>query len=203
MSDQTEIKYLLETEKRELFDAIKKSNKRHRIRDYALYSLSLYCALRPSEIGLIKTTDLRFTSSGITVYCRRVKGSNNNTILIIDPEVDQSLRNYLDLKQKMYGESMYLFPSQKKGGRGISRKTLDKSMKCYCQNTSIPHDKQHMHVLKHTRAVDLGNTGVGISDIQWWLGHKNIENTMIYAQFSIRQQLNLYHQLTVAERTIV
>ena len=193
-----EIKYLLRNEKEALFQAIRSSPGRHCKRDYAICQTALYCALRASEIGLLFEQDIRFTSQGITIYCRRLKGSHNNTILIIDPDVEAALKEYLSIKQNIYGITDFLFPSQK-GGKGISRKTLDKMIKNYATETTIPDDKRHMHVFKHTRAVDLGESGAELSDIQWWLGHKSIKNTMIYAQYTINRQMRLY-QLLKEER---
>lgn len=69
----------------------------------------------------------------------------------------------------------------------------------YCRNTSIPADKHHFHVLKHTRAVQLADLGVNVQDIQWWLGHKKIENTLIYMQFTTAQQDRLYRYLLAQE----
>lgn len=190
-----EIQFLKEREKEELENVIKNDGGINQKRNYAIYKIGLYCALRASEIGLIKESDLHKTRYGTTIYCKRLKGSLNNTILIIDPEIESALSEYLAVKDEIYGPSPYLFPSLGSHGKPISRKTLDKMIRRYCDNTSIPQDKRHMHVLKHTRAVNLGEAGAEIAEIQWWLGHKNINNTMVYAQFTINRQLGLYNKL--------
>ena len=69
-------------------------------------------------------------------------------------------------------------------------------MKYYCSFTSIPRDKWHFHALKHTRAMELMETdGFDVRDVQWWLGHKYIANTMIYLNYSIQAQKSLYTKL--------
>ena len=35
-----------------------------------------------------------------------------------------------------------------------------------------------------------------IRDVQWWLGHKYITNTMIYLNYSISARKDLYNKLT-------
>jgi site-specific recombinase XerD len=55
-------------------------------------------------------------------------------------------------------------------------------MKRYGANAKIPADKCHFHVLKHSIATHLLDTGeADIRFVQDWLGHANIQNTVIYA----------------------
>lgn len=195
MKNQT-IKYLRSDEVYELFDVISLDHSRHAIRNKAIFSIAKYCALRVSEITFMEFS--AYDPYRQQIYCRRGKGSNNNTIRIIDSEVIDAMQNYLHIRPHLYPDSKYLFPSQK--GSPISRKQLDFIMKKYCRTTSITEDKHHFHVLKHTRAVELGNSGADIKDIQWWLGHKNIDNTMIYMQYTTNQQEALYQKLKEAQR---
>lgn len=196
MKNEREIKYLKNDELKQLFLALESDRTRHAVRNKAIFYLAYYCALRVSEI-----TNMGFSAYdplNQQIYCRREKGSNNNTLRIIDKQVLYALNNYLKLRESLYPESCYLFPSQM--GSPISRQQLDTLMKKYCKYTAIPSDKHHFHVLKHTRAVTLGDAGLDIKDIQWWLGHKNIENTMIYLQYTTHQQEILYQKLAVQER---
>ena len=48
----------------------------------------------------------------------------------------------------------------------------------------FPHDKQFVHVLRHSIAVHLLNAGWDIIDVQDWLGHKDLRNTSIYGKMS-------------------
>ncbi len=192
MKSKREIKYLKNNELAQLFRILESDNTRHAARNKAIFYLAYYCALRVSEITYMDLS--AYDPYQQQIYCRREKGSNHNTLRIIDHQVLRALNDYLKIRQLLYPESNYLFPSQM--GSPISRKQLDTLMKKYCENTAIPSDKHHFHVLKHTRAVMLGDAGFDIKDIQWWLGHKNIENTMIYMQYTTRQQEALYKKLS-------
>ena len=190
----TKIKYLQPNEKLELWDVIKKDQSIHARRNLAIFSLAEYCALRASEIGKIRIEYLRRTDSHTQIYCERLKGSFNNTLLIIEDEIEDILYDYYYHERLCFSSSSpFLFLSQK--GAPISRKTLDAIMKKYCEKTSIPKEKHHFHVLRHTRAVELADEGLNLQAIQWWLGHKNVCNTMIYTQFTVTQQRHIYRYL--------
>ena len=183
------IKYLNEHEKKQLFLQITNDSSKYHIRNKAIFLLAKFCALRAGEISLIKWNCFNIHKKSI--YCQRLKNGNNNTLLIIDPDVLTAIEEYYNLINP--NPSEYMFCSQK--GTPISRKTLDSLMKKYCKGTNIDSEKHHFHVLRHTRAIELGEAGIDVKDIQWWLGHKNINNTLIYLQFTTAQQKALYIQL--------
>lgn len=192
------IRFLTDLEKVELFYQINSDCTKYALRNKAIFYIAKYCALRASEVGLITLNDYNpFTG---TIHCHRLKGSKDNTLRIVDPYIltiinqyyYSSLRETLAIKANAKNE--YLFVSQK--GKPISRKMLDVIMKRYCKKTTIPSDKRHFHVLKHTRAMELIKYGeFKLNDIQWWLGHKNISNTMIYLEFTADAMNHLFEAL--------
>lgn len=196
MSTKAKIKYLDTAELPRLFNAIRSDKTKHRIRNEAMFRLAEYCALRISEIGLIDLRD--YNPINHQIYCHRLKNSNDNTLKILDIEVIEALENYLLIRDIYYPKASEtgttaLFVSQQ--GNPVTPKLLDKIMRNYASIAKLPIDKRHFHVLKHTRAVELGDAGVEIKDIQWWLGHKSINNTLIYAQYTTTQQQTLYKYL--------
>lgn len=185
------IKYLSTEEIDELFRVVNQDNSRHGARNQAIFYITKYCALRVSEISMITMSD--YNDLWHELYCKREKGSYSNTIKIIDNEVIEVFSRYYNIRKAMNVSSNCLFLSQK--GTPISRKTLDSLIKKYCKNTNISNDKWHFHSLRHARAIELAEKGLDVKDIQWWLGHKNIMNTIIYLQFTTKQQEALYRKL--------
>lgn len=186
------LNYLLPSETEELFDTIKKDRSKNARRNMSIFQIAKYCGLRASEIGLIKIRD--YDPQRQQIYCRRLKHSQSNMMRIIDPDVLNAMDCYYTERMlDKRSECQALFLSNK--GNPVSRKQLDVLMKKYSSDTSIPEEKRHFHVLKHTRAVELADVGVNVQDIQWWLGHKRIDNTLIYMQFTTKQQENLYRYL--------
>lgn len=197
MNNTTTIKYLYNEERKRLFDVIEQDRDLHFQRNKAIFYLAEYAALRASELGIIKMDDLNITNREI--YFHRLKGSNNNTLRIIDEKVLKALLEYLDIRQEENIKSPYLFISQK--GSPISRKSLDRLMKKYCKRANISDDKAHFHTLKHTRAIELGELGLDTKEVQYWLGHKSIKNTEIYLQFTSKQQDMLYRKMISLSKT--
>lgn len=190
----SKMKYLSRDEFNSLIDSIliyDRSSK-FQFRNIAMFLVAEYCALRASEVGMIELSDFDYHKG--TIFCKRLKGSVSNHLKIVDQRVLKYLRLHYEERVKKEIDSPYLFVS--KLDNPISRKTLDSLMKFYCSFAHIHKDKAHFHALKHTRAMELIATkGIDVRDVQWWLGHKYITNTMIYLNYSIEAQEELYSTL--------
>lgn len=184
------IKYLTQKEAISLFNSIESSHTSHSLRDLAIFRLAYRCGFRASEISLLKLEDYNISKGEI--YCKRLKGSNNNTIRL-DEKTKSALNKYI-CENNITSDAQILFTSQKNSP--ISRQTLDYLMKKYCSIAKIQDkSKHHFHALKHTTAVHLAECDMDIKELQWWLGHKSVSNTEIYFQFTTKQQDKMYAKL--------
>ncbi|MGH7150257.1 MAG: tyrosine-type recombinase/integrase, partial [Planctomycetota bacterium] len=148
--------------------------KKHSRRDYALLLIAYRHGLRASEVGLLRKEDLDFKTNRIRVS--RLKHSMGGD-QHLEPDEAQALRSYLRTRKDSLP---YLFLSRKR--RPISRYALDDLMKRYGALARIPADRRHFHVLKHSIAMHLTAGETSVMALRQWLGHKNIQNTMVYAQ---------------------
>lgn len=190
------MQHLTPSETELLFRQIYSEKGIHRIRNIAIFEVAKYCALRASEITSMKLS--YYDRNTRQIYCPRLKGSNANTLKIVDFHVVNALNNYLDERELLSIDSPYMFVSQK--GSPISRQRLDALMKHYCKNAQyIYPSKWHMHVLKHTRAVELAELEFDVDDIQFWLGHKNAENTFKYLAFTTTLRKHMFNRLSLLE----
>jgi site-specific recombinase XerD len=185
------IKYFTQEELIKLFQSIErtKNNNKYWLRDLCILRVAYRCGLRASEIGIIKRND--YNSKTKEIYCRRLKGSLNNTIRL-DKETVKILNAYI----KEYGIGSFdaLFKSRQ--NKPISRQMLDIIIKKYCKMAGIHNvSKWHFHTLKHSIAVHLAESGLDIKEVQYYMGHKNVNNTLIYFQFTTSQQENMYKKL--------
>lgn len=190
------IKFLSIAEKKELYNAIDRDQGVHAMRNQAMFHIAKYCAMRASEVGLLEMSDYDCVSKSL--HIRRLKGSRSNTLKIVDPFALNSFEQYYWQRKSLALNTSKLFTSQL--GLPISRKTLDFIMKKYCAHTNIPDDKWHFHVLKHTRAMELIEyPSIELRDVQWWLGHKNIQNTMLYLDYSVTTMALLFDKIKLEE----
>lgn len=139
-------------------------------RDRAIFRIAYHRGLRASEIGLLQLADYR------PKFGRRLKGSNSGEFLLTDVE-NRSLLAWIAERGPAPGP---LFPSRNRNP--ISRDRLDELMKHYCRLAGIPAEKANMHSLKHACGTHLSEMGKDVAVIRDWLGHRNVQNTMIYLE---------------------
>lgn len=162
------IKYLTEAEVHAFFQVVKAP------RDVALFRLAYHRGLRASEIGGFQLSDFRSDAGRLRVP--RLKGSNTFEYRLNPIEL-KALRAYLRARGNRPGA---LFLSR--NGRGISRFRLHELMRRYCAATGIPVEKAHMHAWKHSCGTHLAARRADVLDIKDHLGHRNIQNTMVYVE---------------------
>lgn len=145
-------------------------------RDKAIFTVAYWRGLRASEVGMLKLEDWKPESGRL--YVHRAKGGRNAEYLVSDAE-KKVLRSWLQGYQ-IENRSRPLFPSERRGP--ISRSRLDQLMKFYGRRVGLPEDLCHFHVLRHSIAVKLTDEGKALHFIQDWMGHSNIQSTLVYAQ---------------------
>lgn len=160
------IKFLTLDETRRLFRCITDK------RDKAIFLLAYRHGLRASEIGLLRVDDLDLKR--LRVMLHRLKGSLSGEHPLQADEA-RALKAWLKHRDT---DSPILFPSRR--GLPISRQMLDVLMKQYGEEAMVPKEKRHFHVLKHSSATHLLDAGADLRFVQDWLGHSNIQNTVIY-----------------------
>lgn len=199
--ENIEINYLTQKETDRLFEAIEKSNNKFRLRDLTAFIIIYLCGLRASELKLIKLSD--FNKETGDIYIRRLKGSNSNTLNLYRIPWKRNIKNLLNRYLKEYsgrglyeinGEDDYLFKG--KNWKPLDLEALRYLMKEYWNLAGLPKEKQHPHILKHSIAVHLAESRIDLKDLQYYLWHKNINNTTIYYQFTSKQYEELYKKLS-------
>jgi len=95
----------------------------------------------------------------------------------------------------------YLITRCKKGdglftGRqgNLSKKRIQQLFKGYAQEAGL-HPKFSVHSLRHSIATHLLDAGAGIEFVKDHLGHRNIQNTMVYAQLTNKRREEVYRRL--------
>lgn len=186
------IKYLTPEELLALLTYAKNTS----IRNYAILLTSVYHGLRISEIGRLQLKDWNTDSKQL--YVRRLKGGIPAHYKCHD-DVTKALTKWVSIRGKLPGalfvstQSTLDTDAEPEGDKlykGIGKRGLDHIFNAYAEKVrlpdgkGIPEDKRHFHVLRHTCAVNMVNKGIPLIQIADWLGHRNINSTMIYAKVS-------------------
>lgn len=163
-------KYLTQDEVKRLFRVI--DNKR----DKAIFMVAYYHGLRPSEVGLIQVDDVDLGRNRIRIT--RLKNGNSQEYPMKPNEV-RAVRAWMNERIKNLPWLFYA-----KGSLPMPRRSLHYLINIYGEKAGIPQGKRHFHILRHSIATHLLDAGADIRFVQDWLGHKNIQNTIVYAQLS-------------------
>src|SRR5215468_1110592 len=164
------IQVLTQEEVRRLFEVI--THKRDRV----LFRMAYRHGLRASEIGLLNRRDADLRTGRLTVH--RLKGSLSG-VYPMQPDTQKLLKAYLRSRKDV---SPYLFVSNREVP--ISRYTLWALMQHYGKAAGLPPAKRTFHILKHSIATHLLDAGADLAFVRDWLGHANIQNTLVYARLT-------------------
>jgi site-specific recombinase XerD len=172
MTDRSEpdITFLIQDELRCLLSSIRGR------RDRALFYLAYHHGLRASEVSLLQRHDLNKLQGRI--HISRVKGSISKTYPL-QPDDMRRISAYLRTRRD---DSPYLFVSNR--GTPFERRTYWDLMQKYGELAGLPKEKLQFHALRHSIAVHLLDAGADVAFVQDRLGHKNIQNTMVYMRYT-------------------
>ena len=163
-------------------------------RDRALFLLAYRHGLRASEIGLLQRTDADLKQGRLTIH--RLKGSLSG-VYPLQPDVIKLLRSYI---RSRTDESPYLFISNR--NVPIDRRTLWYRMDRYAKKAGLPEEKRKFHSLKHSICTHLLDAHADISFVQDWVGHKNIQNTRVYARLTTATRDTEARKLFASHRVV-
>ncbi len=194
-------KFLSEEEVFKMLDFINRDKSEFGIKLSCMMEI-LYCAgLRVSELVSIPTSaiqievDLKGEKTLRNYLIVNGKG-NKERIAPLNKSAIKMLLEYLELRKNLGQEnSKWLFSgivrSSKKtreirkrnskiADKHITRQRLHQMLKELASKVGINPDKVHPHVIRHSFASHLLNSGVDLRVLQELLGHSNISTTEIY-----------------------
>lgn len=147
---------------------------RHRYRDALLIHVAYRHALRVSELTLLRWNQVDFAAR--TLHVVRNKGGISGP----HPLQDCTIRGLRELRPR-YPDSPYLFVSERKQPLTRWRVGLIVARAGVLAGLDMP---VHPHMLRHAAGYKLANEGWSTRDIQEYLGHKYIGNSVRYTQLA-------------------
>lgn len=152
------------------------------VRD-ALIMIMLYdTGARIQEVLDIKLCDIQYRKATVTLHG---KGRKVRCVTLMDSTM-KHLHNYIKLFHTDSAESEYLFFTIRKAVK--KQMTTDNARRIVQHYGSLAKERciavpenVHPHLFRHSRAMHLYQNGMPLALISQWLGHSNVETTLIYA----------------------
>jgi integrase len=170
-------KYLSKSKLKRMFELSKtlhpKLNlqKEHNHRNYLIFRLAYLHGMRISEVLDLKWEDIDFSTSMITI--RRLKDSYTSNQLMQANEMRELKR----LKGFHWSDTLVIC---KPDGTPLTRQACNKLA---TKLSELMNTRITPHSMKHTCGVHLALAGKNIREIQHHLGHRDINNTLIYMDY--------------------
>ena len=140
---------------------------------------------RIQEILSLRLCDLKIDKTPTAI----IHGKGGKTRIVpLMPETVKHLKKYLSVlhpDEHMHSES-YLFFTRHKGQKvqmcdDTARYRIQRYAAAAKENCPDVPDNPHPHMWRHTRAMHLYQHGMDLERISQWLGHRQLETTLIYA----------------------
>ncbi|HGM5490692.1 TPA: tyrosine-type DNA invertase [Serratia fonticola] len=173
-------KHLTPSEVEKLLKATQYS--RHEKRDYCLIYMCFIHGCRVSEINRWRLSDIDL--EGKNIYIHRLK-NGFSTIHPLYAKEYKALRAWLNVRHSYKGaDSDWLFLSEQ--GNHLSRQRIYWLMRNYSELAGLEVNA-HPHMLRHGCGYALADRGIDTRLIQDFLGHKNIQHTVLYTASNARR----------------
>jgi type 1 fimbriae regulatory protein FimB len=165
-------KHLTRLEVEKLLTATKGT--RFAARDHCMLLLMFRHGLRVSEACGLVLSQVDIESH--VLHVERLKAGLSTTHPLRGDEL-RAIKLWLTERTKMKPETDAFFLTRRRGP--LSRKTAWKMIRHYGEVAGLPIDA-HPHMLRHACGFALADQGADTRLIQDYLGHRNIQHTVMY-----------------------
>lgn len=149
--------------------------------------LMLYLTgMRRAEILSLSDRDIDFSSKQIKVTGKR----NKQRVIPFGNELESQIKRYLYAREQQFGvgfENLFI----NKKGTPLSKAQISEMVKREL-STVTTQQKKSPHVLRHTFATAMLNSGADLTSIQKLLGHASLATTQVYTHVSFEELKNAY-----------
>ena len=164
-------------------------------RHYAFLSTTYSCGLRLQEALNLQVGDI--SSDRLVIHVRNGKGARDRYVPLPKATL-KILRRYWCT----HHNDFLIFPATGRGGvhKGpdstthMSKPSVQRAVKLALEDAGI-RKKAHIHTLRHSYATHLLENGVSLKLIQQYLGHANIQSTLIYVHLTSKSHDQAYKKI--------
>lgn len=169
---------------KKIITAIKPEGSRN-LRDKALLEVLFSTGMRISEALALTWVEFENYSGEGTMELPIVGKGGWQRVIYFSPDALRAVRAYLEVRNDLLDEQL-LFPITP---RCAQKMVIERARTAGITKRVTPH------VFRHSLATDLLRRGVDISFVSKFLGHRSLNNTMIYAHIVAPQLLEIHKKL--------
>jgi integrase/recombinase XerC len=155
--------------------------------DKLLIEIFYNTGMRLSELVNIKEDQIDFSNRSIKVLGK----GNKERVIPISAQMASQIKYYRDEKRKEFEKFDETYLLVNNNGKKLYQKYVYLCVKKYLgQVTTI--DKKSPHVLRHTFATHLTNSGAELNSVKELLGHSSLAATQVYTHNTIEKLKDVY-----------
>ena len=143
------------------------------LRDAAIVRLILFTGLRVGEIVQLRLSDITLDERKGSVVVREGKGTKRREIPL-NSKARKALLDYMRVRPNAEKEELFLGQRDE----GIQSKTVQRAVQRFAGEADL--ENVTPHVLRHSFAKALIDSGVTLEKVATLLGHSNLNTTRIY-----------------------
>ncbi len=151
--------------------------------DRAVFTLLWQTGMRLSELEDLTLTDVDLLERSITI--RQAKGLKDRVVYLTDTLVEV-LTAYLQVRGPALSDHVFIYRHKQ-----VSKDLVRLRVKAAGKRVGVYVTP---HMLRHTFATQLLNSGCKVTSIQMLLGHKRLNTTMVYARVHDETLMADYYQ---------
>ena len=163
-------------------------------------------AARVQELADLRLRDIRLGKTPTVILAG--KGSKTRTVPLMKPTV-LHLTNYLNVyhnRESLLSDRPLFYSVRGGVPQPLSCDGIRKWMREYGEGArkkcrDIP-ENVHPHLLRHSRAMHLYQNGMDLTLVSQWLGHAQLETTLIYAHTDTEQKRAAIEKATLQSNAL-
>jgi len=181
------------------------TNTRVGIRDRFYLTMMYDSGGRSDEILSLKLQNITITGKISKIHIVGKGGKSRMTP--ISEKATALMRHYLKIFHPAQDRSQYLFYIDRDNmKRKMSADNAARIMEKYERKVKQKHPELphlHPHLWRHTRAQNLYSAGMPLPLVSEWLGHSNMETSLIYAHADVEMKRKAIEKATSGEHSLV
>ena len=170
-----------------VFEMLEDENDFVEVRNKLIVELLYSTGIRRAELIQIKEGDINYSNKTIKIIGKR----NKERYVVLLDLVFNTLQKYLLLKKKVVNNVDELLITEK--GNKLYETLVYRIINLYFSRASTK-TKKSPHMLRHTFATHLLNSGASLNTVKELLGHSSLASTQVYTHSSLEKIKEVYNK---------